>query len=105
MSGAAVVHLTLNEYEAANLAWLLQVASRGHAIDCYADLATLLNAERVNLNTGDWLGQIRWKLEPLVDVNFRTHAPLPGWASARGTLISIDNQSSLRSSPGVRDGG
>lgn len=65
--------LPLNEYQAANLRWLLCHAYHGTA--------------PLNLNTGDWCGELLWELEQrMIDLEIKYEPnersppwPLTGW--------------------------
>lgn len=55
--------ISLDEYEIANLQWCLSTIYFGTA------------EQKPHLNTGDWVGQILWKLEQLMIDNKITHKP------------------------------
>lgn len=51
--------LVLDDYEAANLHWLLRVA-----------LLSIEARKNIHTNTGDWNGQILWQLEEAIKEKF-----------------------------------
>jgi Lar family restriction alleviation protein len=85
------VTLKLSQYEAQNLAWLLQIAGNGWAAP-YGEWD-----KAVGLNTGDWNGTVRWKLEKQltgkdatggVNDGYGPNVARPNWACLPGQWIS-----------------
>jgi hypothetical protein len=85
--------LKLNEYQAANLSALLRLVSvYGVIVDarkimdeCFDELQIIYP------NNGDWLGEIRWMLEPNVSDSFKTNfGELPPFAARKGNFLPID---------------
>lgn len=82
------VEIKINQYQLRNLCWLLQLASSG----AYAIPREYLTNDQIQigecLNNGDWNGELRWLLEPLVDESDPTNQKLPDWAHLKGRLVS-----------------
>jgi hypothetical protein len=78
------VLLKLNQYQAKNLSDLLRIISCTGIITEKND-----RTQVVYPNNGDWLGEIRWMLEPQVEEGESNFRSLPVWAAQKGSFLPI----------------
>jgi hypothetical protein len=77
------VKLILNQYQARNLAALLQLLSGSAVV-----IEHKATGDKIFPNNGDWLGEIRWMLEPQVDDSILSNfLELPDWAAEKGKSV------------------
>ena len=86
----STVILELNEYQAANLRWLLHIAMSTSEDEYARQFPERNNVKASGLFTGDWTGEICWNLEQeMIDADFNPEANLPspwpmtGWFNGR----------------------
>jgi hypothetical protein len=88
------VTLELNQYQASALMDLLRLVSARGAIVNKKVIEEIkdrkINREDVICaNNGDWLGEIRWMLEPQVTADHSNFGELPDWCAQKGNYLPI----------------